>query len=133
LLKVLELFFRCQILVLAYKWKFWCGLTRCMSGEWYLFLLSTKVVGIVRWDNTASSVWSVPPPARWGNSVLNAAFCPRDQLQNPPPALFGQLAYHIISTLSLCAFPISAECWWLLLEVVLLSCPHSHPLLLYLH
>jgi hypothetical protein len=84
---------------------------------------------------SCSSFWSAPPPARWGNSVLDAALCPRDQLQDLPPALlwevglslhpcsqslffswslldasssFGRLAYHPTPTLSFYAFPISA-------------------------
>jgi hypothetical protein len=38
-----------------------------------------------------SSVWSVPPPARWGNSVFHAAFCSRDQLQDPPSPLLWEV------------------------------------------
>jgi hypothetical protein len=36
---------------------------------------------------SCSSVWSAPPPARWGNSVLNAAPCPRNQVLDPLSAL----------------------------------------------
>jgi hypothetical protein len=52
-----------------------------------------------------SSVWLAHPPARWGNSVLNAALCSRDQLQDPPLALlweFGLLPH--LHCLPLCFF-----------------------------
>jgi hypothetical protein len=37
---------------------------------------------------SCSSVSSAPPPAKWGNSVLNVVFCPRDQLQDLPALLW---------------------------------------------
>jgi hypothetical protein len=40
---------------------------------------------------SCSSEWSAPPAARWCNSVLNAALCPRGQLQDPPPALIWEV------------------------------------------
>jgi hypothetical protein len=74
--------------------------------------MSTRLVGILRWGKTvslrkvvrtvvfsrqqlyclsaAALFGSAPPPARWGNSVLNAALCPRDQLWDPPPALLWE-------------------------------------------
>jgi hypothetical protein len=91
-----------------------------------------------------SSVWLAPLPAKWGNSVLNAALCPRGQLHNLPPALLwevglsphpcsqtlyfshtllgasgssGRLACHPTPTLILCC------CSWVSLRVWLLAPP----------
>jgi hypothetical protein len=104
------------------------------------------------------SVWSAPPPARWGNSVLNPALCPRDQIQDPPPALTWEIGLSSQPHFSLCAFadlcwvlvaplggwfviplplsavmplPISAGCWQLLWVISLSPCLHCQPLLLY--
>jgi hypothetical protein len=77
-----------------------------------------------------NSVWSAPPPARRGNSVLSTALCLTDQLQDllllPH---FGKLVCLPTPALSLCA---SLDlCWvlvWLFWEVDLPH-PHSQPLL----
>jgi hypothetical protein len=61
--KVLKLFLRCPILLLAFKWKLWCGLTRWLACEWYLVLLSKRLVGNVRWGK-------VRQPAHTGQSKL---------------------------------------------------------------
>jgi hypothetical protein len=55
LTNILELFLRCTILVLVFNWKLWCGLTRWLACEWYLDLLSTRLVGVLRWGKIASS------------------------------------------------------------------------------
>jgi hypothetical protein len=88
------------------------------------------------------SVWSTSPLASWGNSVLNAALCPRDQLWDPSPSLLwevsllsqplsqplclfqslldsggssGKLACHPTLALSLCCFTcVSSLRVWLL-------------------
>jgi hypothetical protein len=48
-----------------------------------------QVVAALPFSN--SSVLSASPPARWGNSVLNAALCPRDKLWDLPSALFWEV------------------------------------------
>jgi hypothetical protein len=132
-----------------------------VSSIW--FLLSTKLVGIVKWGKTANScrvVRDVLPGCSWvalqlqlclvssspskvGNSVLNAALCPRDQVWDPPPVLlwevglsphphfqllcfshsllgasnsFGRLACHSTPTLSLYVSP--DLCWVLVAPIV---------------
>jgi hypothetical protein len=88
LIKVLESFLRCQILVLVFKQKLWCVLTRwlAVSGIWTLVFFFS-----------CCSVWSAPPPARWSNSVLNAALCPWDQFWDPPPALTWEVSLSLHS------------------------------------
>jgi hypothetical protein len=105
---------------------------------------------------SCSSVWSAPPLARWGNSLLNGALCPRDQLQDPPPALLwedgllshprsqplrfpwsllsassssGKLACRLTPTLKLCCFMcMSLRVWLLAPPPFSRSCSafHSH-------
>jgi hypothetical protein len=71
-------------------------------------------------------MWLAPPPARWGNSVLNTAFCPTRSALGPTtyPTLGGWL----ISPLLLSAFvSLPASAGWGLLWAVglsLHSCSH---------
>jgi hypothetical protein len=80
---------------------------------------------------SCSSVWSAPPSARWGNSVLNAVLCARDQLQDPPPSLLWEVGLLSYPHCQLCAFP--NLCWVLLAlwEVGLSPHSHSQPFLFY--
>jgi hypothetical protein len=96
---------------------------------------------------SCNSIWSAPPPARWGNSVLNTALVPQYQLQDPPSAPLwevgllphpcsqplclsrpllcassscGRLTCHPIlppPCSAFVSFPTSAGCQWLLWEV----------------
>jgi hypothetical protein len=80
LIKVPELFLKCPNLVLVFKWKLWCSLTRWLAYEWYLDLLSIRLVEVERWGKTASSCRAVRAVfSRWQMWCSSAA------------ALFGQL------------------------------------------
>jgi hypothetical protein len=48
-----------------------------------------------------------PSPARWGNSVLSAALCPRYWFWYPPPALLWEVSFPLIVFMALL---ISAVC-----------------------
>jgi hypothetical protein len=80
---------------------------------------------------SCSSVWSAPLPARWSNSVLNAALCQRSAQGSTSCPALG--VWPITPTLlsAFVFFLISAGCLQLLWEVGLLAHPYSQPLLLY--
>jgi hypothetical protein len=46
---------------------------------------------------SCSSVCSAPPQARWGNSGLNAALCPRVQVPVPPPEVLWEISLSLCS------------------------------------
>jgi hypothetical protein len=97
LVKFLEMLLRCPVLVLMFKQKLWCGLTRLLACEWYLDLLCTRLVGIVRWGKTASSckVVRVIVFSRWQLCCPSAA------------AVFGQLLSTKVGQFSFECCPLS--------------------------
>jgi hypothetical protein len=151
--KVLKLFLKCPILVFAYKQKLWCGLTRWLACEWYLVLLSTRLVGIVRWGKTTNLCWVVRPvvfirlrqlccpsaAALFGQLLpqqgqFTFECCPlskRSTLGSTSCPALGGWPVTPFSLSAFLLFLISAECWQLLWEVGLSSCTCSQPLLLY--
>jgi hypothetical protein len=98
---------------------------------WSELLFFQKVA--VAMPFSCSSVWSIHPPARWGNSVLNVVLCPVRSTGIHYLPNFGRLTCHLIPSLILCASP--NLCWVLVNPMGgwLTALPRSQSLLFYPH
>jgi hypothetical protein len=148
LVEVLEIFFGCPILILVSS-----GSSDMVSpGDWLVssisFLLSTRLLGILRWGKTASlcrvvravfhqAAAGLPfscssSPSKVGKFSFEC--CLLSQRSVLGSTIWSALGGWPVTTLLLSAFMpllISAGCWQLLWEVDLLTCSCSQPLLLY--